>query len=103
MRRTASTFDGNIVIFENRPFAIESPTPPNAANGNFQSYEVEGETVVEAIWGYSTKVLSAIGGAGYGVSADRSVLLRWYNSQNDPVVKVGDWIADVTYERNAKW
>ena len=29
-----------------------------------------------------------------------TVLLRWYASVPDPVVKVGDWIADVTYERN---
>jgi hypothetical protein len=27
------------------------------------------------------------------------VLLRWYASQADPVVRPGDWIADVTYER----
>jgi hypothetical protein len=28
------------------------------------------------------------------------VLLRWFATQPDPVVKVGDWIADVTYERS---
>ena len=38
---------------------------------------------------------------GYGAGADRTVLLRWYSSEPDPVVKPGDWIADVTYERNA--
>ena len=27
------------------------------------------------------------------------MLLRWFASQADPVVKPGDWIADVTYER----
>ena len=26
---SGSTFDGNIVIFENRPFCIEAPSPPN--------------------------------------------------------------------------
>jgi type II secretory pathway pseudopilin PulG len=100
---SGSTFDGNIVIFENRPFGIvnTATTSPNPPGGTFQSYQVDGETVVEAIWGYSTNVSSAIGGPGYGAGADRSVLLRWYNTQNDPVVKVGDWIADVTYERNA--
>ena len=53
MSRTSSTFDGNIVIFENRPFAIEVPALiPNAPGGIYQAYQVEGETVVEAIWGY---------------------------------------------------
>ena len=101
---TSSTFDGNIVIFENRPFAIEVPELiPNSPGGNFQAYQVEGETVVEAIWGYSNHV-SVVAGAssGYGTSADRAVLLRWYASEPDPVVHVGDWIADVTYERNAQ-
>ena len=37
---------------------------------------------------------------GYGAGADRTVLIRWNGSaQADPVVKVGDFIADVTYER----
>ena len=40
------------------------------------------------------------GGPGYGAGADRTVLLRWSASQPDPVVKVGDCIADVTYERS---
>jgi hypothetical protein len=96
---SSSTFDGNIVIFENRPFAIEVPELiPNPPGGNFQAYQVEGETVVEAIWGYSSHV-SPAAGPGYGTSADRAVLLRWYASLPDPVVRVGDWIADVTYER----
>ena len=37
---------------------------------------------------------------GYGAGADRTVLIRWNGSaQADPIVKVGDFIADVTYER----
>ena len=40
------------------------------------------------------------GGPGYGAGADRTVLLRWFATQPDPVVKVGDFIADVTYERS---
>ncbi len=97
-----STFEGNIVIFENRPFGIDSvPNPPNpngvlAPNG---TYQVEGETVVEAIFGHSGNVPA---GGGYAAGADRTVLLRWYASQADPVVKPGDWIADVTYERQAQ-
>ena len=54
---SGSIFDGNIVIFENRPFAIDNTVAgPNTNIGSFQSYQVEGETVVEAIWGYSDKV-----------------------------------------------
>ena len=98
---SGATFDGNIVIFENRPFGIPSPTPPNPPGAPFQSYQVDGETVVEAIWGFSAKIVNFGGAAGFGASADRSVKLRWYSTQPDPVVKVGDWIADVTYERNA--
>ncbi len=99
-----STFEGNIVIFENRPFGITDATntAPNAPGGNYQAYQVDGEVVVEGIFGYSANI-SAYGGGtvGFGVSADRAVLLRWYNSQPDPSVRVGDWIADVTYERVA--
>jgi len=95
-----SQFEGNIVIFENRPFGIDSvPNPPSGnplPNGT--DYQVEGETVVEAVFGYSANVNPA-GGPGFGAGADRTVLLRWYSTQTDPVVRVGGWIADVTYER----
>jgi Prokaryotic N-terminal methylation motif len=85
-------FDGNIVIFENRPFAISSVTAPSSgATVNL----VDGETVVEAIFGHGGN----INGGGYANGADRTILLRWYATQPDPVVKTGDWIADVTYER----
>jgi hypothetical protein len=90
------TFEGNIVIFENRPFGIDAvpnPPGPGLAGG---TYRVAGETVVEAIFGHSRNVQG-----GYGAGADRTVLLRWYASEPDPVVKPGDWIADVTYERHA--
>jgi type II secretory pathway pseudopilin PulG len=93
----AASFDGNIVIFENRPFQTDtvSVTPTSTA------IQAAGETVVEAVFGFSTNVLVPAGfPGGYGVGADRTVLLRWVASQPDPMVKVGDWIADVTYERN---
>ncbi len=95
-----ASFEGNIVIFENRPFAFDSSTGA-----------VAGETVVEAVYGPSNNVAASTANAsyGYGVGADRTVLLRWpavqivgitNSPQPDPVVKVGDWIADVTYERS---
>ena len=96
-----ATFEGNIVIFENRPFGISAVgNPPNANAIPTGTYQVDGETVVEAIFGHSANIVPA-GGPGYGAGADRTVLLRWYSSVPDPVVKPGDWIADVTYERNA--
>ncbi len=89
------------MIFENRPFGIDAvANPPNADAIPTGTYQVEGETVVEAIFGHSANIVPA-GGPGYGAGADRTVLLRWYSSEPDPVVKPGDWIADVTYERNA--
>ena len=84
-----AAFDGNIVIFENRLFGID--------NG-----QVAGETVVEGVFGPSTKVYPSTlhPNVNYGAGADRTVLLRWFATQPDPIVKVGDWIADVTYERS---
>jgi hypothetical protein len=96
-----ATFEGNIVIFENRPFgisAVANPPGPGILGGG--TYKVDGETVVEAIFGHSANIFP-VGGPGYGAGADRTVLLRWYASEPDPVVKPGDWIADVTYERDA--
>jgi type II secretory pathway pseudopilin PulG len=99
----ASCFDGNIVIFENRPFGISvSPFTVPGATFAPQNYQVDGETVVEAVFGYSGNVVAPNGqpGApGYGSAADRTVLLRWRAAMPDPVVRPGDWIADVTYER----
>ncbi len=88
----AASFDGNIVVFENRQFGIDPTT-----------LQVAGETVYEGVFGYSNKViapLNSMTGFGYGAGADRTVLIRWSASQADPIVKVGDWIADVTYERS---
>jgi hypothetical protein len=50
---------------------------------------------VEAIFGHGGN----INPGGYATGTDRTILLRWFASQPDPVVKTGDWIADVTYER----
>jgi type II secretory pathway pseudopilin PulG len=86
-------FDVNVVIFENRSFAVTSVVAADGTTVN----KVDDETVVEAIFGHSANINPA--GGGYAVGADRTVLLRWFANQPDPVVKAGDWIADVTYER----
>lgn len=94
-----SAFEGDLVIFENRPFAIDPATAPI---GNAATMAVAGEPVVEAIFGYTGRVTAPTGSTmGYGVNAGKGVLLRWPNTLPDPEVKVGGWIADVTYERDA--
>ena len=75
---------------------------PQCRRRQLPGYQVDGETVVEAIWGYSANIASgAAWRRGFGISADRAVLFAGTRAQPDPVVNVGDWIADVTYERNA--
>jgi len=97
-----AAFEGNIVVFENRQFAYDTTTNQAA-----------GETVVEAVFGPGTTAVAAPNTGNptsyyYAVGADRTVLLRWpavtiagipNSPQSDPVVKAGDFIADVTYER----
>jgi hypothetical protein len=93
-----TVFVGDIVVFENRPFAVDQATSPYT---NTTINTVAGEPVVEAIFGYTNKVTTGGGTVGYGSTANRAVLLRWPAKMPDPEVKVGSWIADVTYERNA--
>ena len=72
-----AAFEGNIVIFENRPFSWESTTATTPAYA-------AGETVYEGVFGYSNNVSVPLSPvypagytAGYGVGADRTVLIRW--------------------------
>jgi hypothetical protein len=90
-------FDGDVVIFHNRPFALDPV-------GSTTYFQAGGERVVEAVFAYGTTavmpgVAVAANGVGYS-PRDRSVLLRWPANQADPEVRVGGWIADVTYEQD---
>ena len=49
-----ASFDGNIVIFENRPFALDQ-----ISLGGTTVYQAAGETVYEGVFGYSKNVVSA--------------------------------------------
>lgn len=94
-----SVYDGDIVVFHNRPFAVDSD--PGGSGASIPA----GERVVEAIFAYGTAVQgSLLNGATtttYGYSQrERTVLLRWPMDQPDPDVRTNGWIADVTYERN---
>ena len=110
-----TTFDVNIVICENRPFDVTTPTLPFATLYANEEVKALGETVVEAVWGWTSSPDTATLGVytppgppppgvanwGYGArSASRSVLLRWPATVPDPDMKVGYWIADVTYDRH---
>jgi hypothetical protein len=89
-------FDGDIVICDSRPLAREALFSPLAnANANVAS----GEYVFEAVFGYSSTIYPTAP-AGYAVGSDRTVILRWPNAVADPTIKIGNWIADVTYERD---
>ena len=78
-----TAYVGSIVVFNNRPFALGAGGVP------------AGERVVEGIFGYGRGNAS-----GVSTGDPRLVLLRWPNTQPDPDVAVGSWLADVTYEQN---
>ncbi len=93
----ATNFFGNIVVMDSRPFALDQVTSPT---GGGNSPTAAGEIVMEGVFGYSANVFSpGNNGQGFGIAADRSVLLRWPTAMPDPEIKVGSWIADVTYQR----
>jgi hypothetical protein len=88
-----TVFTGDVVVFENRQFGYDQVAAPYSGT----AYQATGETVVEAVWGYTTT--NPGNGTPYGNGNSRQVLLRWPATLPDPDVHVGGWIADVTYER----
>lgn len=92
-----TNFLGDIVVFHNRPFALDD-SPAGLVPA--------GERVVEAVFGYggTPRVASLTGyvptpvAMGYSPNT-RTVLLRWDASNPDPDLRIGSWIADVTYEQ----
>ena len=76
-----ATFEGNIVIFENRPFGIEAaPNPPGAPGSPAGPTRSRARRSSRR-----SAATAATSGASYGAGADRTVLLRWYSTQPDPV------------------
>jgi hypothetical protein len=90
-----TVFDGQVVVYENRQFAYDQVQSPFGG----QIPKPADETVVEAVFGNGKNVQIIANNRGYARAAKRNVLLRWPSSVPDPDVKVGQWIADVTYER----
>jgi type II secretory pathway pseudopilin PulG len=91
---SSTMFKGEIVVCDGRPFGVSVPA-------GAQTPVPDGESVYEAIFGYSLAVQPSTGTVGFSAGGDRTVILRWPNTAADPTVKIGGWIADVTYERNA--
>lgn len=96
-----SIFEGNIVLFHSRPIGLD-------IEPNTNLLVPSGERTVEAIWGYTNtpnavspipNPLPAVAGTGYSSADDHTVLLRWPAASNDPDIRVGGFLADVTYER----
>ena len=99
-RPTASIFDGDIVICENRPFGLDTGQPRAAVHDVSRSRARRSSRRSGAT---STDSRSSIGGnLGYGSrSGSRPACSAGRPRMPDPDVKVGGWIADVTYERTA--
>lgn len=87
-----SVYDGNVVVFHKRGFGYDETNTPLGGPRRVPA----GERTVEAVFAWSTTVPA---GGGYSLGDDRTVLLRWRADTPDPAVRVGDWIADATYER----
>ena len=90
----SSTYEANIVLFHKRATGVEFVPDPNGTTRTVAS----GERAVEAVWGH-TNAIAGIDTDGYSLGDDRVVLLRWPLTSPDPNVRVGGWIADVTYDR----
>jgi type II secretory pathway pseudopilin PulG len=85
----SSAYEGDLVIFHKRPLSLDASSGAPA-----------GERVVEAVWGHATNP-GSLDPQGYSNGDEQLVLLRWPAGSGDPRIRVGDWIADVTYERSA--
>jgi hypothetical protein len=92
--RDRNVFEGDIVVFHKRQYGVNTD-PNNNVTG------VYGERVVEGIFGLGTIPLTMNNGQfGYSAGNSRKVLLMWpkVDDAERPEIKVGGWIADVTYE-----
>ncbi len=92
--RDRNVFEGDMVVFHKRQLYVNTDLN-NAVTG------VSGERVVEGIFGLGTVPLTINGGQlGYASGLSRKVLLMWpkVDDAERPDLRVGSWIADVTYE-----
>jgi len=92
--RDRNVFEGDMVVFHKRQLYVNADLNNNVTG-------VAGERAVEGIFGLGTLPLTINGGQlGYAAGPNRKVLLMWpkIDDAERPDVRVGSWIADVTYE-----
>jgi prepilin-type N-terminal cleavage/methylation domain-containing protein len=92
--RDRNVFEGDMVIYNKRQFGVSTDSN-NAVTG------ISGERVVEGIFGLGSVPMTTNNGTmGYAAGKSRKVLLMWpkIDGAERPEIKIGGWIADVTYE-----
>jgi prepilin-type N-terminal cleavage/methylation domain-containing protein len=92
--RDRNVFEGDMVIYNKRQFGVNTDSN-NAVTG------ISGERVVEGIFGLGSVPMTTNNGTmGYAAGKSRKVLLMWpkIDGAERPEIKIGGWIADVTYE-----
>lgn len=96
--------NGDVVVFENRPFGFEQLNNTVASTTTTQA---AGERVVQAVFGFGTNLLP-VGTMPYDgnntqvgvpLGSNNAILLLWPLGTPDLEIKTGSWVADVTYER----
>lgn len=91
----SAVYEADIVLFNKRANGVASVLAPVTGTTRFVPND---EVVVEAVWGY-TGSSNSIDAFGYSTGDDHVVLLRWPIAMPDPTIRLGGFIADVTYER----
>jgi len=92
--RDRNVFEGDMVIYNKRQFGVNTDSN-NSVTG------ISGERVVEGIFGLGSVPMTTNNGTmGYAAGKSRKVLLMWpkIDGAERPEIKIGGWIADVTYE-----
>jgi prepilin-type N-terminal cleavage/methylation domain-containing protein len=92
--RDRNVFEGDMVIFNKRQLYVDTDL-----NGAVTG--IAGERVVEGIFGLGVVPRTQNNGtSGYAAGPSRKVLLMWPKADDAerPDIRVGAWIADVTYE-----
>ena len=93
-----STFEGNIVIFENRPFGIDCGRPtrrPGHCRGDLPGRRRDGRR------GDLRPQRQRRQGRLWRRGGPHGAVALVFDSRPTRWCRPGDWIADVTYERNA--
>ncbi len=92
--RDRNVFEGDMVIYNKRQFGVTMDNNSNITG-------VMGERVIEGIFGLGSVPMTTNNGSmGYAAGNSRKVLLMWpkVDGAERPEIKIGGWIADVTYE-----